>query len=113
MAESSDFVIPEYQYKVIPADCSATHAIIRYKWEVFAEVPMTFALPCKEYLVIMAAIDQVFNTFNPDMRDALLWEWTSGLLMAMRWQLDEQTCDQFVYQSNMMQEYTIDLAFKI
>jgi hypothetical protein len=50
-----------YNFKMIPADCTATHAIVKYDGAVFAEVPMTFALPCKEYIVIMSAIDSVFN----------------------------------------------------
>ena len=49
------------QFKMIPADCTASHAIVKYNGEVFSEVPMTFALPCKQYIVVMAAIDKVFN----------------------------------------------------
>lgn len=51
----------ETQFKIIPADCTASHAIVKYNGEVFAELPMTFALPCKQYIVVMAAIDKVFN----------------------------------------------------
>ena len=55
------------EFKMIPADCAATHAIVKYNNEVFAEVPMKFTLPCKQYVVIMAAIDQVFNSFDPEL----------------------------------------------
>lgn len=102
-----------YNFKMIPADCTATHAIVKYDGAVFAEVPMTFALPCKEYIVIMSAIDSVFNWFSTEMVTELAGEWFGWLMAAMAGALPEADCDKFVADSQLMQKFTIDLAFKI
>jgi len=103
----------ETQFKIIPADCAATHAIVKYNWEVFAELPMTFSLPCKQYVIIMAAIDKVFNWFSPEMVESMALEWLGWLMVAMAWALPEDECDKFVATSLIMQQFTVDLAYKL
>lgn len=103
----------EPQFKIIPADCTASHAIVKYNGEVFAEIPMTFALPCKQYIIVMAAIDKVFNWFDPELVKEMAGEWLGWLMAAMAGALPEEDCDKFVADSGIMQQFTVDLAFKI
>ena len=91
--------------KKIPKNQKATSIQVMFGEEMFATIPMSMVPPrSKAYIPVVMAID---NVIDPMVRGIMDDSGLGGILSAMAGELDEQTTEDFVSNSEIMQNFSI------
>ena len=91
--------------KKIPKKTKATIVEVMFGEDMFATIPMSMIPPgSRSYIAVVMAID---NVMDPMVRSIMDDSGLGGIMSAMAGELDEQTTEDFVTNSEIMQNFTI------
>lgn len=96
-----------YLLKQIPKKtlANAQWVVINFDEKEFATIkPDAIPPGSKFYIPVIIAIDKLMD---PMMRSMMEWEGLGGLMSAMVGELDTKTTEDFVKNSEIMQQFTI------